>query len=277
MKFPIARRILRHGPTLSAFKLLLIAAISSRPRTQPVCRLFLRPFVHAGEIKIYYKLPRGRRLCAHIRLADLLSDFCSVLELAVGDCYHLDPQLRPDLIIDGGGNTGLFTLNALRLNPQARVLICEPVPRNIAQIEKHLALNGASAEIFPVCLGGSRRRITFYAREAHRGSFDHTLPYTSKFEVEVLTLDDLLTDSSATSILIKLDIEGMELETLRSFVRPVEREITVVGELHDHKANKSSLCEIFTAAGWTVKFYDETDPGSIFYATSSSTKSQCHF
>jgi FkbM family methyltransferase len=272
MRFPIARRILSSGLTLSVLKLLLIAAISSRPWTKAVCRFFLRPFVRSGEIPIYWNC-RGRRLRIHIRMADLLCDFCSIFELAVCDIYRLDPELCPDLIIDGGGNTGLFTLNALGLNPHARVLICEPVPRNIIIIKKHLELNDASAEILPVCIGGTRGRIAFYEREANLGSFDPTLPYVRKLDVQVLTLDDLLADSLATSILIKLDIEGMEVESLRSFVRPMEkRKITVVGELHNQRTNKASFADIFSVAGWELKFYDTGDPECTFHATSHSNR-----
>jgi hypothetical protein len=45
-----------------------------------------------------------------IRVSELSSDLQCALELAVRDEYHLDQDFQPDLVIDGGGNIGLFTL-----------------------------------------------------------------------------------------------------------------------------------------------------------------------
>ena len=50
----------------------------------------------------------GRDLKCFIRL-DLGSDLFSMLELGVRDTYFLDRSFHPDLVIDGGGNIGLFT------------------------------------------------------------------------------------------------------------------------------------------------------------------------
>ena len=57
-------------------------------------------------------------------------------------------------MIDGGGNIGLFTLRAAAGlegpgDASVRFVICEPVPENVEQIRKHLALNGDHAEIMP--------------------------------------------------------------------------------------------------------------------------------
>ena len=45
-----------------------------------------------------------------MRGSELSSDFQAALELCCRDTYNLDQDFHPDLMIDGGGNIGLFTL-----------------------------------------------------------------------------------------------------------------------------------------------------------------------
>jgi FkbM family methyltransferase len=231
--------------------------------------VLLKPFIHEGKVRVDYEF-LGRPLTAFVRVDDTSSDFGILYEQAVCNAYRLDLDLRPELIIDGGGNVGMFTLSAIALNPDARIIVCEPVPRNITQMREHFAINGVRAEILQVCIGGSRRKLRFYEREAGQGSTDPAKSFTNTFEVEVVTLDDVISgyDGKAERILVKLDIEGMEIEALQEFVRPTKHKITIVGELHDHKDNKDEVVRIFTEARWTCRFYDETDPGSNFYARS---------
>ncbi len=267
MSFPNARRILKMGPSLTTFKLLLMAAASSRQRLRKLCLFLLRPFVSDGDIAVRYSC-EGRSYTVFIRLDDVLSDYYSVLELAVGRAYRLDKAFSPDLVVDCGGNIGLFSLTAAAVYPSSRIVTCEPVPGNLERIKRHLHCNGVAAEVLPVCIGGSRRIIPFFIRQANQGSFDPTKPYTDKLEVEVLSLADVLAGRDAQKIQIKLDIEGMEIETLESFVPGETRAVCVVGELHGHKENCRQLESIFADKGWELRFDDVSDQGSCFEARS---------
>ena len=253
MIFPNARPIVKLGPSLSMFKMLLMAAGTSRPHLRGRSLTLLRPFIRDGQIAVHYRC-QGRRYKVWVRVADFESDWQTVNEMAVQKIYEVDIGFSPDLVIDGGGNTGLFTLYAAAVYPSAQVIVCEPVPRNLAQIEKHLRINHVTAEVRPVCIGGSERKIPFYVREANQGSFDPGLPYRSQIDVDVVTLASLVRSRDAKRILIKLDIEGMEVEALESFVRDETRPVLVVGEVHDAGINVALLEQIFRRSGWTVRF-----------------------
>jgi FkbM family methyltransferase len=255
------------GPSLTTCKLLLMAAASSRLHLRKPCLFLLRPFVRDGNIAIRYSC-EGRPYKVFIRMNEMSSDFQSVLELVVGRVYWLDKAFSPDLVVDCGGNIGLFSLTAAAVYPSSRIVTCEPVPGNLERIRKHLEINGVSAEILPVCIGGSRRRIPFFVRQAISGSFDPTKPYTSKLEVEVWTLADVLASRDAQKIQIKLDIEGMEIETLESYVPVETRAVCIVGELHEHKTNQYDLQRIFADNGWELRFSEVTNQGSVFVAHS---------
>jgi FkbM family methyltransferase len=264
---PNARCILKRGPSLSTYKLLLMAAASTRPGLRSIFFGLLRPFIHNNDVTIRYRR-EGRLYSVFIRMDDVFSDFCSVLELVVKHVYKIDSRFVPDLVVDCGGNTGLFSLEASALYPSARIVVCEPAPRNLDRIRRHLSFNSVAAEVLPVCVGGSRRIIPFYLREANQGSFESTKPYTNKLDVEVLTLADLLRNRRAHTLYIKLDIEGMEIEALETYVPGETRAVCVVGELHGHKDNSRHLERIFGDHGWQLKFEDVSDAGSIFEAYS---------
>jgi FkbM family methyltransferase len=199
---------------------------------------------------------------------DVLSDYFSVFELAVRRIYKLDKVFVPDLVIDCGGNIGLFSLTASAVYPASNIVVCEPVPSNLERIKRHLQFNGVVAEVLPVCIGGSHRLIPFFVREANQGSFDATKPYSNELQVEVLTLADVLRGREAERIYIKLDIEGMEIEALESYVPGETRAVCIVGELHGHKENSHYLESIFGDRGWELRFEDVSDQGSVFKAYS---------
>jgi FkbM family methyltransferase len=272
MAFPNARRILRGEISLSLFKLLAMQAGLSRPYLRGICDTLIAPFVHHGEVALRYRC-HGRRYMAFVRMSDMSSDVFTVNELATADdVYRLDPHFHPDLIVDGGGNIGLFAMLAAALYPSAKIVVCEPAPRSLKQIEKHLRLNQVRAEVLPICLGGTRRTIPFYVREAIASSFDPEKPYQSVMDVEVLTLSDVLKGRDAARILIKLDIEGMELEVLEAYVPKETRPVCVVGELHGRKIHGSRLKEIFDASGWSLVFRDSSETDSIFEARSPAAR-----
>jgi FkbM family methyltransferase len=272
MAFENVGSILRMGSVSSTFKLLLIAASSSRPQYRALCLKLLRPFTKNGEVLLRYRC-YDRSVQSYVRLSDIGSDLRSVLELSIRDTYHLDLGFQPDLVIDGGANIGLFTLRAAAATASigkssVKFVVCEPLPRNVEQLQKHLDINKISAEVMAGCLGGSRRTIPFYCREAIHSSFDPHKPYTSVIDMPVYTLRDAVGSYPATRILIKLDIEGMEMEVLKAFVPSEHRPVYIVGELHEHAVNASAFERIFYDQGWTFEYCEITDDHATFRACS---------
>jgi FkbM family methyltransferase len=259
MAFSNVKKSLHIGSPLSTLKLSLIVALYSRPKFKAVAYALLQPFIHKGEISIRYRCYE-RFYKSFLRTSDLQADYLSTRELCVIDSYHLDRNFKPDLVIDGGGNIGLFSLRAAATYPSVQITICEPLPRNIEQIQKHLDLNGVKAEILPNCLGGTRRTIPFYGTD----------PYERIMDVPVIMLVDAIGSSPAQKILIKLDIEGMEVEALTAYVPTEQRAVYVVGELHSFPVNAPIMKNLFQDHGWTFEFIDVDDVTSGFRACSPS-------
>ncbi len=272
MAFENVGSILSMGSLPSSGKLLLIAAASSRPKLRTLFLTALRPFIRDGQVRLRYRC-YGRDTQCFVRLSDLQSDLQSIFELVVRDAYDLDLAFRPDLVIDAGGNIGLFTLRAtagtVAMNGSpAEFVICEPLPRNLEQIARHIKLNRLEVRTLAGCLGGSRRSIPFYCRDAIDSSFEPDKPYVSVVDVPVFTLNDAIGDSAAKRILIKLDIEGMEMEVLKAFVPSEQRPVYIVGELHDYARNSSAFEQIFEDSGWPLEYRGIADDHAMFRACS---------
>ena len=276
MLFPNIRRILKMGSPLSSWKLMLAVGMTSRPRYRGLFLRLLQPFAHNGEITIRYRCYE-RWYTTLLRMSDLEADSVSTLELGVSDIYLLDRNYNPDLVIDGGGNIGLFTLraaaSALPGTKSPTVVVCEPLPRNIDQIHKHLKMNGVEAEVMPSCLGGTRGAIPFYCRAANQSSFDPHEAYEGVMEVPVVLLEDALGNNPAQRILIKLDIEGMEVEALSALLPKEGRAVYVVGELHNASVNVPRMRQLFRDNGWTLDLFDVGDETGPFRACSPAAAS----
>jgi hypothetical protein len=92
-----------------------------------------------------------------------------------------------------------------------------------------------------------------------------------------LTLADVLDGRDTQKTLIKLDIEGMEIEALESYLPRETRSVRIVGELHNHHTNKERFEKMFRDKGWRSRFLEITDQGSVFEAYSPAAPAQLGF
>jgi FkbM family methyltransferase len=267
MVFSNARLILQKASGWSAIKLLLLAAGRSRPGLKMIWTPLLWSYVRSGEIPITYT-HSNRTFRVFLRLADQDSDLHSILEVLIRQVYPLNPAYAADLVIDGGANIGLFSLQAASVYPSAKLIACEPLPRNIVQLNKHLNRNHVTASVMSVCVGGAHGTIPFYCRGANASSFNASTPYDDVLSIEVLSLQEVVAASSAQRILIKLDIEGMEIEALQSYVPTEQRSVIVLGELHGHKHNRGKLESLFAQHRWSFQLGDLSGDDAIFEARS---------
>jgi hypothetical protein len=113
--------------------------------------------------------------------------------------------------------------------------------------------------------------MPFYCRESINSSFDPAKPYDSVIDVPVYLLEDAIGAYPAMRILIKLDIEGMEVEALSAFVPSELRPVYVVGELHDISINAPVMERLFQDHGWTYELGEAADDQALFRACSPTS------
>lgn len=139
---------------------------------------------------------------------------------------------RGDTMIDCGANVGLTTVAAaLRVGSRGRVLAIEPSPTAIAVLEqrkkvhclRHVALLRAAA-------GAAPGRALLHEYEDYRGGASSLRPALDRqadrmTEAEVVSLDEAAASNLSGPVrLVKLDIEGAELNALRGACTLIARD-----------------------------------------------------
>ena len=135
--------------------------------------------------------------------------------------------LAPTLIIDGGANVGQFARAMVETFPEAHVHSFEPLPDVAAEFRRHLG-DHPRVTLHETALGASEGTIPFFRNDYTLAS--SALPSASgdqpveQLEVRLSTLDAVMRDVEfPPSALLKLDLQGYELEALRGGPATLDR------------------------------------------------------
>ncbi len=195
----------------------------------------------------------------------------------------LTGNLAPDdVVYDIGANIGYFTmLAARRVGRGGQVYAFEPVARNAAAIGRSARLNGFDGvTVFEKAVGATagmaELNIARHIGGAMLASIGAPPDRRGSVEVEVVVIDDFIHDRRLRPpTLVKIDVEGAELDVLRGMVRTlrVHGPVLIV-ELDDAtapglEAKTAALADLlrgldyalaplapsYPAAGWSVAHF----------------------
>lgn len=190
----------------------------------------------ANEIRV--PPPYELVACRHaLMLANRNDAFMGRALLAYGECCELELQAllsllkMPGLVIEAGANMGIHTIPmAKQLASQGRRLLAlEPQSVIFQQLCANLALNGLmNVTALPYACGTENGALCFVVPDyLAPGNFGGTsmvagLAASNCHEtVQCVRLDDLVPDGAVG--LIKIDVEGYELQVLQGCQRILER------------------------------------------------------
>jgi FkbM family methyltransferase len=164
------------------------------------------------------------------------------LELLVRDSVGVDYTL-----IDCGANFGYWSvLISSRPYGSHRAIAIEPSSQNFAKLKNNAEINGNRFEIMKCAIGANRgtARLSGTKHEA----FSIAGGADGGEEVPVIALDDLLDDgkiSAGGKYLIKLDVEGVEIEAIKGGTRLLQGDSILLCEEHgndpDHTVSRYIL------------------------------------
>ena len=189
-----------------------------------------------------------------------------------------------EVILDLGANFGLFGLIAKKINPQARVILFEPLSRNCNRIERNFKLNRLSGEIQPEAVSDSNGTITFFDMDSTENTIGSikkefvTMHKHSKrlipIKVPTITLDSFVNENSINSIdLMKIDVEGADYEVLLGAKEVlINHSPDLLIEITDQlSANK--IMELFVHLKLAYYYYELDDNRGIILKQSISKDS----
>jgi len=143
----------------------------------------------------------------------------------------LEKLVQPgDIIVDAGANIGLITIFcAIRAGKSGMVLSFEPHPETFPLLQKNIAVNRLSQiKVFDKALGSVAGTAKIYSNlQINRGaaSLVEFQADSPSFDISVLSLDDVLRELNISQLnLLKIDVEGFEMEVLKGAVGILSKE-----------------------------------------------------
>ena len=171
-------------------------------------RVALRPFTHASIRWRKERLEPG------------------ISKLVTKIAKELDNQKDPGWFFDVGANVGLYTWEVRKVCPARKILALEPDPENIKLLEK--TLRGANLQNVEICkyaLSNQLAEVSFFQDNLTSATgcvAGKDKPWieqylngsTNEIRVKTETLDSVVRQDRTPS-LIKIDVEGHEVEVLQ--------------------------------------------------------------
>ena len=190
-------------------------------------------------------------------------------DILLDEDYSLGALPPPRLILDVGANIGLAALYFRAQYPDAEIVAIEPDPASFAKLEHNV---GTDARIRPVNAAVAAEPGELLLVRPAGYSIASSLKRTGTdrdayASVRAETLDGLCDELGVSRIdLVKLDVEGAELEALRGFSRRHDVPV-IIGEAHPELLG-DDLREFFQVLeGFEVRRLAESHDAISFLAT----------
>lgn len=189
--------------------------------------------------------------CGLLHLRPEPSDLAIYREIFLDQPHRLKLDRPPRVILDGGANIGASAVDFALRYPEASIIAIEPEERNFRLLVKNAepfpnifpvraALWHEDAELAVLDVGKGACAFQTIEKRPGDGRILHTVP--------AVTVDSVMEKFGFSSIdILKLDIEGSEVEVLESSAPWIDRVEILIIELHEKiRPNCRSSFEIAT-------------------------------
>lgn len=182
------------------------------------------------------------------------------------------PSEAPALVIDAGAHIGLFSLLARAKYPHAEIHAFEPLPRNIYLLKRHMMDNSTNVVVHQQAVWTEEAELKFVGSKSNDGHLATNPTLEKKPEksivVQCAALEKTLPQIRDGHVLLKLDIEGAELDVLNQALPLIGESSTIFCELHNTKETRERFSQLVDAHAWRALALKEIGPHSYWKLTS---------
>ncbi|MDE5833356.1 MAG: FkbM family methyltransferase [Desulfovibrio sp.] len=244
-----------------------------------------RAFIHLradivwpGDPPKQTKKWREERLAANIPLPEISGATPFEKDMYHRDIYRLEQYATPgcqceegDTVIDGGafvGDTAVYF--AKKTGAKGKVYSFEPLPENIANLKKTVAINKADGivEVAPYALSDKKKRINFmFNSSSSRLAEDDSGDQNGV--VDAIDLDSFVAEKGIEKIdYIKCDLEGSDIDFLNGARETIKKFSPKCGLVVYHKPDDIlDIPRILLECQPDYKFYFRMEAEPILFAT----------
>ena len=205
-------------------------AVARMPLRRPIKLAYEWVLAHLSGTSLVAILPGGERISvdpAHRQLSWNAEEYTAFRSV-----------VRPGfLVLDVGANLGAYTILFARwVAPDGRVHAFEPAPESRAGLARQIELNGVAdrVSIHSEAVAGSSGAARFQA-SGLRGDNRLSPGGDDGLVIRTITIDDFCAAASLDPDVMKIDVEGAELDVLRGARATIARRgdrLVVFMELH---------------------------------------------
>lgn len=166
------------------------------------------------------------------------TDLDTLLQIFWREDYAFDVAVQPEIIVDGGANVGYASLYFAAKYADATIYALEPEPDNYRQLLRNVADFG---RVVPINAAIWHENTTLSLHDAGAGAWGFRVraeTANDKTAVAAISVGSLLEQQAIHQIdILKLDVEGSEVEIFKHCQPWIDRVEAIVAELHDKYRN----------------------------------------
>ncbi|MBN1502056.1 FkbM family methyltransferase [Candidatus Woesearchaeota archaeon] len=227
-------------------------------------KFFLRHVSNLASIKMKIVLKDGIVIHHFIELYGI------IIDVIVLDEYLMKNIPENKVIIDAGANIGLMSLILAKRKKAKKIYAFEPSSKNFSLLKKNIKENGCDNVLaHREALYTKKGKMKLYLRGSGNNSLIlkedgmYSRKHYKKYELVETTTLDICCDKEDSIYLLKIDVEGPEVEILEGADRILRKTENIIVEKSARHTKEADLVKILKKHGFKIK--QETRVNNLYF------------